>query len=139
MTEPAATTGPAAQRSTRVLVVDDERNIRATLTVCLESLGCTVTTAGSGEAALAAVARAPFDVCFLDVRLGDEDGLALLPRLLAERPELAVVVITAYAACDTAAEAIRRGAVDYLPKPFEPAQIRHVLLESCRSRHTMRP
>ncbi len=112
---------------TRVLIVDDERNIRTTLTVCLEGIGCAVTGVATAEAALTAVERAPFDVCLLDLRLGTASGLDLLPRLLAVRPQLAVVVITAYATFDTAVEAIKRGAVDYLPKPFDPAQIRHVV------------
>ena len=88
--------------STHVLVVDDERNIRATLAMCLESIGCTVAAVGSTDAALAAAERTPFDVCFLDLRLGEEDGMVLLPRLLAARPHLAIIVITAYATFDTA-------------------------------------
>jgi NtrC-family two-component system response regulator AlgB len=112
---------------TRVLVVDDERNIRSTLSVCLESIGCLVTAVGTGDAALAAAERSSYEVCFLDLKLGEDNGMDVLPRLLALRPELAVIVITAYATFDTAVEAIKRGAVDYLPKPFEPAQIRHVV------------
>jgi NtrC-family two-component system response regulator AlgB len=116
-----------ARAGSDVLIVDDEKNIRATLTVCLEAIGCKVTGASTSEAALAAVERTAFDLAFLDLRLGDQDGMALLPRLLAARPGLAVVVITAYATIDTAVEAIKRGAVDFLPKPFTPAQIRHVV------------
>jgi NtrC-family two-component system response regulator AlgB len=108
----------------RVLVVDDERNIRATLALCLEGMGCRVEQAATGPAALEALRLAPCDLAFCDLRLGAESGLDLLPRLLAERPGLDVVVITAYATVDTAVEAIRRGARDYLPKPFTPAQIR---------------
>ena len=111
----------------RVLVVDDEKNIRATLEVCLEGMGCQVRAAATAEAALAALDREPFDLAFLDLRLRDASGLDLLPRLLALRPELAVVIITAFATFDTAVDAIRRGAVDYLPKPFTPAQIRQVV------------
>ncbi|HTR52321.1 MAG TPA: sigma-54 dependent transcriptional regulator [Kofleriaceae bacterium] len=114
-------------RVTGVLIVDDERNIRATLAMCLEGIGCAVTAVASGEAALAAVERAPFDLCFLDLKLGDADGMDVLPKLLAARPRLAVVVITAHARFETAVEAIKRGAIDYLPKPFDPAQIRHVV------------
>ncbi len=114
----------------RVLVVDDEKNIRRTLAVCLEGFGCAVTEAGTAEAALEALARAPHDLAFLDLRLGAGSGLDVLPRLLAERPGLDVVIITAYATFDTAVEAIRRGARDYLPKPFTPAQVRHVLDQS---------
>ena len=116
-----------ARAASEVLVVDDEKNIRATLTMCLEAIGCGVTSASTGEAALAAVERKPFDLAFLDLRLGDQDGMAVLPRLLAARPGLAIVVITAYATIDTAVEAIKLGAVDYLPKPFTPVQIRHVV------------
>ena len=111
----------------RVLVIDDEKNIRATVAVCLEGLGCAVTGAASAEAARAAVAAASYDLAFLDLRLGDSNGLDLLPELLARRPDLDVVVVTAYATIDTAVEAMRRGARDYLPKPFSPAQIRHVV------------
>ena len=97
----------------RVLVIDDEKNIRRTLALCLEGLGCAVTEAATAAAALEALARAPHDLAFLDLRLGTENGLDLIPRLLAERPGLDVVIITAYATFDTAVEAIRRGARDY--------------------------
>jgi NtrC-family two-component system response regulator AlgB len=117
----------AAAPTSEVLVIDDEKNIRATLTICLEGIGCAVTTASTSEAALSAVERKPFDLAFLDLRLGAQDGMRLLPRLLAARPGLAIVVITAYATIDTAVEAIKLGAVDYLPKPFTPTQIRYVV------------
>ena len=110
-----------------VLIVDDEKNIRATLAVCLEGLGCQVSGVSGTEEALAELARQPFDLAFLDLRLGQASGLDLLPRLLAEAPDLAVVVITAYATFDTAVDAMRRGAWDYLAKPFTPVQIRHVV------------
>src|ERR1700733_4481739 len=113
--------------ASHVLVVDDEKNIRATLAMCLEGVGCKVTAVGTGDAALVAVERTVFDLAFVDLRLGADDGMALLSRLLAARPGLPIVVITAYATIDTAVEAIKRGAVDYMPKPFTPAQIRHVV------------
>jgi NtrC-family two-component system response regulator AlgB len=111
----------------RALVIDDEKNIRTTLSLCLEEMGCTAMAVGSEEAARETVERESFDVAFLDLRLKEANGLDLLPRLLALRPDLAVIVITAYATFDTAVEAIKRGAVDYLPKPFTPAQVRHVV------------
>ncbi|HUL60529.1 MAG TPA: sigma-54 dependent transcriptional regulator [Anaeromyxobacteraceae bacterium] len=120
----------------RVLVVDDEKNIRTTLALCLEGLGCRVAQAASGTAALEALRIEPFDAAFCDLRLGQESGLDLLPRLLAERPGLEVVVITAYATVDTAVEAMRRGARDYLPKPFTPAQIGH-LVERINARRAL--
>jgi NtrC-family two-component system response regulator AlgB len=117
----------------RVLVVDDEPNIRDTLALCLEGSGCRAEKAGTGTAALEALRLAPFDLAFCDLRLGAESGLDLVPRMLAERPGLDIVVITAYATVDTAVEAMRRGAKDYLPKPFTPAQIRHQV-EAARAR-----
>ena len=114
-------------KNLRVLVVDDERNIRHTLRLCLEAEGCQVVEAATPTEATAAVARQAFDLAFVDLRLEGASGLDLLPDLLAERPSLAIVMITAYATLDTAVEAIKRGARDYLPKPFTPAQIRHVV------------
>ncbi|MBI3249492.1 MAG: sigma-54-dependent Fis family transcriptional regulator [Deltaproteobacteria bacterium] len=108
-----------------VLIVDDEKNIRTTLALCLEGMGCTVVAVASAQAALAALNRQAFDLAFLDLRLGETSGLDLLPQLLAESSNLTIVVITAYAQVETAVEAIKRGAADYLPKPFTPAQIRH--------------
>ena len=100
----------AAKPGLSVLVVDDEKNIRATLALCLEQVGGRVTAVGTGAAALAALERDHYDAAFLDLRLGDENGLDVLPTLLAAQASLAVVVITAYATFDTAVEAIKRGA-----------------------------
>jgi len=119
--------GTPSVRPLRVLVVDDERNIRSTMRLCLEGLGCSVAEAATPEAALAALAQGPLDLAFVDLRLGTQSGLELLPKLLAAHPGLDVVLITAYATFDTAVEAIKRGARDYLPKPFTPAQVRHVV------------
>jgi NtrC-family two-component system response regulator AlgB len=110
-----------------VLVVDDEKNIRHTLKVCLEAMEAEVAEASSATAALETITRHVFDLVFLDIRLGTHNGLDLIPQLLAENPNVVVIVITAYATLETAVEAVRRGAWDYLPKPFSPAQIRHLL------------
>ena len=120
----------------RVLVVDDERHIRTTLALCLEGLGCEVVQAASRVSALSAATTRTIDLVILDVKLGAESGLDLLPELLAERPMLDIVVITAHAAFDTAVEAMRRGARDYIPKPFTPAQIR-LAVERVRSRQKL--
>ncbi|MBI3782038.1 MAG: sigma-54-dependent Fis family transcriptional regulator [Deltaproteobacteria bacterium] len=118
----------------RALVIDDEKNIRTTLTLCLEGMGCRVRAVASGNAAIDAVRREAFDLAFLDLRLGDENGLSVLPRLLAERPAMSVVVVTAYATIETAVEAMKGGAADYVQKPFTPAQIQHVVDKVSRAR-----
>ena len=112
----------ASPRS-RILVVDDEINIRKTLTLYLETEGHQVSSVSNADDAVREAARQPFDLAFVDLRLGTTDGLDLIPALLTESPWLKIVVITAYASIDTAVEAMRRGATDYVPKPFTPTQI----------------
>jgi NtrC-family two-component system response regulator AlgB len=117
-----------------VLVIDDEKNIRTTLSLCLEQMGCIVTAVSASEAALAALRQQPYELAFLDLRLGEANGLDLIPKLLTIDAALSVIVITAYATIDTAVDAIKRGATDYLPKPFTPQQIRHVVDQSIKHR-----
>jgi two-component system, NtrC family, response regulator AlgB len=107
-----------------ILIVDDELNIRKTLTLFLESEGHKVRSAGGFDDALAMNQTQAFDMAFVDLRLGTDSGLDLIPALLAASPWLKIVVITAYASIDTAVEAIKRGAADYIPKPFTPAQVK---------------
>jgi two-component system, NtrC family, response regulator AlgB len=120
MTMNDSTKGMAALNA---LVVDDEANIRKTLKVCLESRGHRVTAVNNARDAQAEAERQVFDLVFLDLRLGTENGLDLIPTLLGACPWLKIVVITAYASVDTAVEAMRRGATDYIPKPFTPDQV----------------
>ena len=111
----------------RILVIDDEAPIRKTTTVTLDALGHECEQAQSGEEALAHLKRESFDTAFLDLRLGQENGLDLIPKLLALEPKLNVIVFTAYTSIDSAVTALRRGAVDYIAKPFTPEQIRQAL------------
>jgi NtrC-family two-component system response regulator AlgB len=107
-----------------ILIVDDELNIRKTLSVCLETEGHTVVAVSNYRDALSENSRRSYDAAFVDLRLGTESGLDLIPALLAGSPWLKIIVITAYASIDTAVEAIKRGATDYIPKPFTPAQVK---------------
>jgi two-component system, NtrC family, response regulator AlgB len=106
-----------------VLIVDDEVNIRKTLTVCLESHGHRVTAVSNARDARDEADRQVFDLSFVDLRLGTENGLDVISSLLGACPWIKIVVITAYASVDTAVEAMRRGATDYIPKPFTPDQV----------------
>jgi NtrC-family two-component system response regulator AlgB len=111
----------------RALIIDDEKNIRVTFAACLEGLGLRVSQAATPEAALSAVEHAFFDLVFLDLRLGDTSGIDLVPKLLSLRPNLYIVLITAYATIENAVEAVKRGVEDYLPKPFTPAHIERIV------------
>ncbi len=110
-----------------VLVVDDESNIRKTMMMFLEIRHHKVTTVSNIQDALAEARLQIFDLAFVDIRLGLESGLDLVSSLLAQSPWLKIVVMTAFASVDTAVEAMKRGAADYLPKPFIPDQLKLVL------------
>lgn len=110
-----------------ILIVDDESNIRRTLSLCLESDGHRAVAVSNFQDAVSEASLMSFDVAFIDLRLGTADGMDLIPRLLASTPWIKIVVITAYSSIETAVEAMRRGACDYLPKPFTPAQVRMAL------------
>jgi two-component system, NtrC family, response regulator AlgB len=110
-----------------LLAIDDEPSLRRTLRTALESMGHQVAEAATGAAALALLQRQAFDLAFLDLRLGRDSGLDVLPELLKAAPGLGVVMVTAYASINSAVEAMRRGAFDYLPKPYTPDQLRVVL------------
>jgi NtrC-family two-component system response regulator AlgB len=117
-----------------ILLVDDDASLRRTIRTALETMGHRVTEAADGARALEAAGRHPFPLALLDLRLGRERGIDLLSELLRLAPGLAVVIITAYATVETAVEAMRRGAFDYLPKPFTPDQLRLVLERVARAR-----
>ena len=114
-------------KSMRILLIDDERNINRMLTVALEADGHAIVAVESSSGALRQMQKAPFDAAFLDLRLGQEDGLEVLTQLRRADAGMAVVIITAFASFPSAIEATRLGAVDYLPKPFTPEQVRLVL------------
>jgi NtrC-family two-component system response regulator AlgB len=117
-----------------ILLIDDEASLRRTLRTALETMGHRVTEARDGPQAQELLGRLVFDLAFLDLRLGRDQGLEVLPGLLLLAPGLSVVVITAYATIETAVEAMRRGAFDYLPKPFTPDQLRLILDRAARLR-----
>jgi NtrC-family two-component system response regulator AlgB len=123
MAENQSSAMPRAVSPLRILIVDDEVNIQATLTACLESDGHQVVARGNGHDALIDAARQAFDLIFLDIGLGTESGFDYIQPLLAFNPWAKIVVIIAYASIETAVEAMRRGATDYLSKPFSAAQV----------------
>jgi DNA-binding NtrC family response regulator len=110
-----------------VLVADDDAVARELLVEVLEREGYRVRAAADGTEAIARAEREVFDVALIDLRMPDTDGLAVLERLVAREPAPAVLILTAFAAMDTAIEAIRRGAYDYLSKPFRLDEIKRAV------------
>ena len=116
-----------SKRGMNILLIDDDQSLRKSIRMALETMGHKVTEAGDGTQAQELLGHTLYDVVFLDLKLGREKGLDVLVALLRLAPGLAVIVITAYATVETAVEAMRRGAVDFLPKPFTPDELRRVL------------
>ena len=110
-----------------ILVVDDERGIRSLCSDVLGRSGHEVETVDSAAGALAAVSRRRFDLVLCDINLPDQDGVSILPKLLAGDQPPAVLLITAYPSIDTAVRGMKLGAHDYIGKPFSPDELRLVV------------
>lgn len=110
--------------SMNILVVDDDGNIRKTLSYCLAAEGDTVIAVSNPDDAIEEAKRRSFDIAFVDLKLGEANGMDLISLLGSASSWTKVVVITAYASIETAVEAMRRGATDYIAKPFTPDQVR---------------
>lgn len=101
----------------RILVVDDEENVRLTTAAILEQEGYTVETASDGREALHMVGRNHFDLVLTDLRMEDMDGITLLHELQTRHPNIVTVVLTGYASIESSIDALRQGVYDYLVKP----------------------
>lgn len=112
-----------AQSQVRILVVDDERNIRNHLGMVLQAEGYNVDTAGNGDEALLRAKEGFYDIAFVDIQMPKMNGLELLGYLRGVRPHLAVVMLTAYGTVARAVDAMKLGAVDFLEKPFDPRAV----------------
>jgi NtrC-family two-component system response regulator AlgB len=110
----------------RILVVDDELHIRKMLSICLETDGHEVIAVSNPRDALSESARHHFDVAFVDLHLKKQSGSDLVPELAAQSPWMRIVIVTAYASVDSAVQTMKRGAIDYIAKPFTPKQIRQI-------------
>src|SRR5687767_3269963 len=108
----------------RVLIVDDEANMRRILCALLHTDGHVVTEAGGARDAIAAVTAQTFDLVITDQRMKDGEGLEVLAACQDADPALPVVILTAFATMELAVEALRRGGFDFLTKPFSPDAVR---------------
>jgi len=118
----------------RVLVVDDDAAIRRTLGTLLGTLNCRVDAAGDLDAAVHLARLGTYDLAFCDLRLGERSGIDLLPKLLAVNPDLQIVLITAFASIETAVQAVKAGAANYLAKPFTSEQVKAIVEQVARER-----
>jgi DNA-binding response OmpR family regulator len=119
----------------KILVVDDEPGIRFFLEEMLERQGYQVATADGGHAALERIAAEEFDVVLLDLMMPEVDGLEVLATLHRDSPDTVVIVLTAHASLETAVQALRQGAHDYLFKPCKTVELRESIRRGLAARH----
>src|SRR3954462_13356111 len=118
----------------QVLIVDDEPNLRKILAAQLSRDGYDVLLAEDGEQGLALLREHHIDLVVTDLKMPKIDGMGLLRQALAEHPELLIVMITAHGTVDTAVEALKLGAFDYLTKPFDKDEVRQIVAKALRTR-----
>jgi len=118
------TTGSTAVMAReRILVVDDSEGTRSLCSKILEKEGYVTDTAADGAEALEKIKSEPYDLILTDLMMPHMDGLELLEHAQKEHPGVPVIIITAYASVATAVEAMKKGAYDYVPKPFNPGEL----------------
>jgi DNA-binding response OmpR family regulator len=110
-----------------VLIVDDEKNIRLTLSQALEASGWNIDTAVDGEEALSKLKEKEFGLILLDLKMPRMDGMEVLRHVSEIRPDIRIIVITAYGTVESAVEAMKLGAADFIQKPFAPEEIRELV------------
>jgi DNA-binding response OmpR family regulator len=110
-----------------VLIVDDEKNIRLTLSQTLETLEVQTDTAADGEEALAKLKEKEFGLILLDLKIPGIDGMEVLRQVSKIRPDIRIIILTAYGTVELAVEAMKLGAADFIQKPFTPEEIRELV------------
>ncbi|QTA78212.1 Two component system sensor histidine kinase [Desulfonema limicola] len=111
----------------RVLIVDDERDIREGSQRIISRMDCHVTTASCGAEALEILEKESFSIMLLDLKMPGIDGMEVLRQVKAKNEKILVIIITGFATVETAIEAMKKGAYDFIPKPFEPDHLRIVV------------
>jgi CheY-like chemotaxis protein len=123
-------------RDKPILIVDDEKNIRLTLSRSLEVLGVETDSAEDGKEALVKLREKEFGVILLDIRMPGVDGMEVLRQVRESKPDIRIIIITAYGTIELAVEAMKLGAVDFIPKPFVPEEIREMVARVLDSEKT---
>lgn len=110
-----------------ILVADDEESLRLVLQTALEKVGYTVDTADNGREALRLTQEKNYDVAILDIRMPELNGLQAFHKIHALKPDLPVILMTAFGSSEIAVEAMKQGAFDYIPKPFNLDEVKIIV------------
>ncbi|HUU19974.1 MAG TPA: response regulator [Sedimentisphaerales bacterium] len=114
-------------KANKILIADDEKNIRMTISQALADMDVETDTAINGEEALSKLKDTEYGLVLLDLRMPGMDGMEVLEKLRTDRPDIRVVIITAHGTIDSAVDAMKLGAVDFIQKPFTPKEIRQLV------------
>ncbi len=117
---------PRSAEEVNVLVVDDEENIRSAVDRIISRLGCKVFKAADGEAGLRIMQEEEISIVFLDLKMPGMDGMDVQKKIRERYEDILIIIITGYATIEVAIEAMKQGAYDFIPKPFEAEQLRMV-------------
>src|ERR1039458_5545260 len=122
----------------KILIVDDELVVRDSLGKWFTSEGYTARSVGSGREALEVLGQASFDLALLDIKMPGMDGIELQARLKEADPDLSVIIMTGYGSVDTAVQALKRGAYDYITKPVDPDELSHLVANALEHKRARR-
>lgn len=117
-----------------ILIVDDDEAIRDSCTQLLTKMGIEIETASDSSSGLRKIRKIVFDIVILDLKMPGIGGMQLLTKIKKINPETLVIVITGYATVDSAVEAMKKGAYDFLPKPFTPEELRIIIKRAMEKR-----
>ena len=123
-----------SEKKVRLLIIDDENIVHKSCNRILRGTRFEITNAYSGEEGLELVEKNPYELVLTDLMMPGIGGMEVLNRLLKERPEIIVIVFTGFATVDSAREALKKGAFDYIPKPFTPKELSDVLENAVNER-----
>lgn len=118
----------------KILVVDDEQSLREVLSIMLKRAGYAVTSVSDGEEAIEQLQKEIFDLVITDLRMPKVDGMEVLRAVKSASPETVVLIITAFATADSAVEAMKQGAYDYLTKPFQVDEVQLIIRNALEKR-----
>ncbi len=118
----------------KILIVDDELNMRLVLSTMLKKEGYEVASASDGREALQILKSSKIAVVVSDLKMPDIDGMELLSRISEQYPEVPVIMITAHGTIATAVEALKKGALDYITKPFDLDELKNVISKAIKTR-----
>ncbi|MDP6180375.1 MAG: response regulator [Desulfatiglandales bacterium] len=120
-----------------ILVVDDEKSMREFLEIMLAKEGYQIFLAASGEEAFQILERKKLDLIVTDIRMKDIDGIEVLKKAKGRSPKTMVVMVSAFASAETAVEAMKEGAYDYMQKPFKVEELKKIVKDAIRSKRPL--